>query len=63
MNIKAAAKNDIGKIEALANAKLEPVVAVMASGHERISYDATRADEPASFAAIALGIAVGAVNA
>ncbi len=35
----------------------------MASGNERISYDATRADEPASYAAIALGIAVGAVNA
>ena len=40
MNIKAAAKNDIGKMEALANAKRSGVVAVMASGHERISDDA-----------------------
>ncbi len=51
MNIKAAAKNDIGKMEALANAKLEPVVAVMALGNERISYAPTRSDEPASYAA------------
>ena len=63
MNIKAAAKNDVGKMEALANAKLEPVVAVMALGNERISYDPTRSDEPASYAAINLGIVVGAVNA
>ena len=50
-------------MEALANAKRSGVVAVMASGNERISYAATRPDEPASYAAINLGIAVGAVNA
>ncbi|HCF27736.1 MAG TPA: peptidase S8 [Cyanobacteria bacterium UBA11049] len=50
-------------MEALANAKRSGVVAVMASGNERITYNATRPDEPASYAAIDLGIAVGAVNA
>lgn len=50
-------------MEALANAKRSGVVAVMASGNETISYNATRPDEPASYAAIDLGIAVGAVNA
>lgn len=50
-------------MEALANAKRAGVVAVMASGNERISHSATRPDEPASYAGIDLGIAVGSVNA
>ncbi|HEY9782361.1 MAG TPA: S8 family serine peptidase [Leptolyngbyaceae cyanobacterium] len=50
-------------LEALANAKRSGVVAVMASGNERTSYNATRPIEPASYAAIDLGIGVGAVNA
>lgn len=50
-------------LEALANAKRSGVVAVMASGNQRITHNATRPIEPASYAAIDLGIAVGAVNA
>lgn len=48
---------------ALAGAREASVVAVMASGNERISYRASRPIEPASYAAKDLGIAVGSVNA
>lgn len=48
---------------ALAGAREAGVVAVMASGNERISYRASRPIEPASYAAKDLGIAVGSVNA
>ena len=48
---------------ALAGAREAGVIAVMASGNERISYRASRPIEPASYAAKDLGIAVGSVNA
>lgn len=48
---------------ALAGAREAGVVAVMASGNERISHRASRPIEPASYAAKDLGIAVGSVNA